>query len=71
LARLTSGRHFQARDTATLVHVCREIDQMEKHDIQSFQYRRYYDGFPWFGIAVLSALGLVQLLESTVWQRVP
>jgi Ca-activated chloride channel family protein len=71
LAKLTSGRHFQARDTEALLNVCGEIDRLEKHEIESFQYRRYYEGFPWFGLAVFGTLAALQLLERTVWQRVP
>jgi Ca-activated chloride channel family protein len=71
LAKLTSGKHFQARDTESLLSVCREIDRLEKREIQSFQYRRYYEVFPWVGLAVFSTLAMLQMLERTVWQRVP
>lgn len=71
LAALTRGRHFQARDAEALVNVCQEIDRLERSEIESFQYRRYYEGFPWFGVAVFSVLLTLQVLERTVWQRVP
>lgn len=71
LATLTGGRHFQARDTETLLAVCEEIDRLERSPIESFQYRRYYEGFPWFGLAVFGVLLTLQVLERTTWQRVP
>lgn len=71
LATLTGGRHFQARDAETLVSVCQEIDRLERSGIESFQYRRYYEGFPWFGLAVFLVLFALQIMERTAWQRVP
>jgi Ca-activated chloride channel family protein len=71
VAKITSGRYFQAHDAKSLLAVCQEIDQLERQEIQSFQYRRYYEGYPWFGLASLVCLVGVQLLEMTVWQRIP
>jgi Ca-activated chloride channel homolog len=71
VAKLTSGKYFRARDSATLLQVCREIDRLEKEPIESFQYRRYYDVYPWLGWLALAALGGIVLLENTVWQRIP
>lgn len=71
LAQLTSGRHFQARDTETLLSVCAEIDRLERSPIESFQYRRYYDGFVWFGLTAFAVLLALQMFERTVWSRLP
>lgn len=71
LAALSSGRHFQAGDGETLSKVCQEIDHLERSTIESFQYRRYYEAYPWFGIAVIASVLTFQLLDRTVWQRVP
>ena len=51
VAKESGGKYFQARDTQTLAEVCQAIDQLERTEIQSFRYRRYYEGFPWFGLA--------------------
>lgn len=71
VADITGGRYFPARDTAALLNVCQDIDRLEKNAIQSFQYRRYYEGFPWVGLAALTTLLGLQLLEMTFWQRLP
>jgi Ca-activated chloride channel homolog len=71
VAHITGGRCFSARDTKSLLSVWREIDGLERTDITSFQYRRYYEGFGWFGLAALAVWLLVGALELTFWQRVP
>jgi Ca-activated chloride channel family protein len=71
VAKITGGRYFQAHDSQTLLSVCRDIDRLERQPIQSFQYRRYYEGYPWFGLASLVFLMGVYLLEMTLWQRAP
>ena len=71
VARISKGRYFQARDTATLLDVCRQIDRLERSEIESFQYRRYYEGYPWFGLASFVLLAGLFVLERTVWLRVP
>ena len=71
VAHITGGRCFSARDTKSLLAVWREIDALERSDIISFQYRRYYEGFAWFALAALAVWLLVGALELTVWQRIP
>ncbi len=71
VARITSGRHFQARDAQTLLGVCAEIDRLERSAFESFQYRRYYEGYPWFALVSLVSFVGIGFLEMTVWQRVP
>lgn len=71
VAQITKGKYFRARDSQALVNVCKDIEQLEKNELHSFQYRRYYDGFPWFGAAAFALFGLVSMLEWTVWRRIP
>jgi Ca-activated chloride channel family protein len=71
VAQLTGGRYFKAHDGQSLVAVYQEIDRLERQPIESFQYRRYAMGYPWFGLAALVLWVLVHALELTVWQRVP
>ena len=71
VARLTGGRYFQARDTDTLLAVCREIDRLERKEIPSFIYQRYYEAYPWVGLASLISWVTVFFCESTFWRRLP
>jgi hypothetical protein len=71
LARVTGGRYFQASNSQALLEVCREIDRLERREIQSFQYRRYYEGFVWFALASFVLFAALGVLELTVWRKVP
>ncbi len=71
VASLTRGRYFAAGDSQSLLQVCQEIDHLERREIQSFLYRRYYELFPWCGLAALLVLVGVRALELTVWRGVP
>lgn len=71
IATITSGSAFQAHDTAALLAVCQEIDRLEKNEIQSFQYLRYYEGYPWLLLAALATWFVMYVLESTIWLRIP
>jgi Ca-activated chloride channel homolog len=71
MAHITHAQSFQARDTKSLLGACRAIDALERSDIQSFQYRRYHEAYPWFGLAAFLLFGLALGLERTIWRRVP
>jgi Ca-activated chloride channel family protein len=71
IAKMTQGQYFQAADTEGLLEVCNKIDRLERQEIESFQYRRYYEAFVWFGLASLLLWMLVFVLEGTVWRTIP
>jgi Ca-activated chloride channel homolog len=71
VAQITGGRYFPARDTTGLLEVCRAIDRLERRATESFQYRRYYEAYLWFGLGALGCLVAVRLLELSVWRRLP
>ncbi len=71
VAHMTRGRYFRAGDTKALLDVCGQIDQLERREIESFHYRRYAEFYPWFGLAAFVLLLGVQILELTVWRRMP
>src|SRR5437588_3039793 len=71
VAKISGGRYFRAQDSAALLAACREIDGLERREIKSFQYRRYYEGYPWFGLAALVFFVSVYMLELTMWRRTP
>jgi Ca-activated chloride channel homolog len=70
-AKISGGHYFRAQDSAALLAACKEIDRLERREITSYQYRRYYEGYPWFGLASLVFFVGIQMLEMTVWRRVP
>lgn len=71
VATITGGQYFQANDTAMLLDVCHKIDRLERAHIESFQYRRYYEGFAWLATAALLVWMTILILEATVWRKVP
>ena len=71
MAAISGGRYFEARDTKSLLDVCKEIDRLEKSAIESFQYERYHDMSFWLGLAALTLMVALQVAEQTVWLRVP
>ena len=71
MARITHGQYFQARDTKSLLNACRAIDDLERADLQSFQYRRYHEAYPWFALAGFVLFGSALTLERTIWRRIP
>jgi Ca-activated chloride channel family protein len=71
VARITHGEYFQAQDARALVEVCARIDGLERQRIESFQYRRYAEAYPWLGLASFVLLGTVLALEMTCWRKIP
>jgi Ca-activated chloride channel family protein len=71
VTKISGGRYFRATDGKALLGVCQEIDLLERRNIQSFQYRRYYEGYPWFSLVALMLLASVVFLDLTWWRRIP
>jgi Ca-activated chloride channel family protein len=71
LARISKGQSFAARDSASLLNACHEIDRLERAPIASYQYRRYHEAYPWLGLAALLSFAAALGLERTVWRQLP
>jgi Ca-activated chloride channel family protein len=71
VARITGGKYFDARDGQGLVKACQEIDRLETQRLETFYYRKYHEGYPWFALASLILLAGTLALERTFWRRVP
>lgn len=71
LARTTGGQCFRAADGPALTQALSTIDRLERDVIQSFHYRRYDEGYPWFALAALACWLLILGLEATWWRKVP
>ena len=71
VASISGGKYFAAHDGGSLLAACREIDRLERTKITSFQYRRYHEGYPWFGLASFVCFVSAVALERTLWRRLP
>src|SRR5262249_9399525 len=48
-----------------------ELDRVERERIETFRYRRYFEGYAWFGAAAFVLWFGVVGLELTLWRRLP
>ncbi|MBI3407779.1 MAG: VWA domain-containing protein [Planctomycetes bacterium] len=71
IARISGGNHFQARDGRALAEAIAAIDKLERDRIESFQYRRYHEGFAVFAALALVSWLTLHTLEATRWRRLP
>jgi Ca-activated chloride channel homolog len=71
VAEETGGRYFRATDTQSLTNIYKEIDQLERSDIQVQNYTQYAERFPLvLGVGlVLVLLGL--MLSETALRKLP
>jgi Ca-activated chloride channel family protein len=71
VATMTNGKYFAAHDAAALLTACAAIDRLERKPIESFQYRRYAEGYPECAGIALACFAAVLGLEATRWRRAP
>ncbi|HXD85051.1 MAG TPA: VWA domain-containing protein [Urbifossiella sp.] len=71
VAAMTGGRSFAATSGSELLAAYQEISGLEKSPVESFQYRRYFEYYPWCAAAALALLLAAHLLERTRWRTVP
>lgn len=71
VAALTGGKSFVAHDSASLNAALAEIDRLERQPVESFQYRRYVEGFSWCALAALVSFAVALGLEMSWWRRMP
>jgi Ca-activated chloride channel family protein len=71
IAALTGGRYFRGDNAGMLLTACQDIDRLERSEFQSFQYRRFYEAYAWFGLAALVLFVSTYVLENSLWLRVP
>jgi Ca-activated chloride channel family protein len=71
IADITKGQSFPAASGADLLSAYKEIGKLEKIEVESFQYRRYYEYYPWCAAAAVVFLTVVLVLDRTRWRVVP
>jgi len=68
IARMTSGRSFDAADGPKLLEAIREIDALERTPVASPQFRRYFDLRPFF-YGLIGSLFLAMVVREWWWQE--
>jgi Ca-activated chloride channel family protein len=63
IASITGGQYFRATDNESLVQIYDSIDQLEKSEIEGFEFYRYTEHFSIFLYLALACIGLELLLN--------
>ncbi len=71
IAAMTGGTYFRATDTKSLENIFRDIDQLEKSEVEIQKVAQYRDLFPWFVLVGTVLLAAETLLGQTIWRRLP
>lgn len=71
MAETTGGAYFRAEDRDALGEVYRQIDEMEKTEIQMTSYMEYEEQFRWFVLPAVALLLLEVVLLGTRYRRLP
>ncbi len=70
IAGETGGKYFRATDNRSLDNVYKEIDQLEKTEVEISSYKRYAELFFPFAALALICLALEMLLRYTVFRSI-
>lgn len=71
IADITGGQYFRATDEDSLRKVYKEIDAMEKTEIEKIGYKEYKQLFAVFLIAALLLIAAELVLSNTLFLKVP
>jgi Ca-activated chloride channel family protein len=71
VAAITNGRSFVASNGAEFLEAYKEISRLEKSTVESFQYRRFFEYYPWCAAAAIGLLFTAHALERTRWRVLP
>ena len=63
IASITGGQYFRATDNESLVQIYESIDQLEKSEIEGFEFYRYTEHFSIFLYLALACIGIELLLN--------
>jgi Ca-activated chloride channel family protein len=71
IAKITGGKYFRATDTASLKEVYRQIDSLEKTEMEETKYTEYSELFPYLLLPALGIFLLEVVLANTRFRRIP
>ncbi len=71
VAGLTGGKFYRAESGGVLWENVRDIDRLEKSDIETRVYREFHDGFQYFLAAAMILFFLEIMLRSVFYRKVP
>jgi Ca-activated chloride channel family protein len=71
IAEITGGKFFNATSSGVLWQNIKDIDKLEKSQVDLKQYHEFYDRFQWFLAAAAALFFLEILLRSVFYRKVP
>mgnify|MGYP001615454223 CR=1 FL=1 len=71
IAKITGGEYFRATDTESLRSIYRQIDTLEKVEIEELMYKEYRELFGFFLLGGLLLLLMEIILSHTLFMRLP
>lgn len=71
VATKTGGQYFQASDTGSLLQVYRQIDRMEKREIDDRRHALFDELFLWLLVPACALLLFELIAACTFWLRAP
>jgi Ca-activated chloride channel family protein len=71
IAKITGGRYFRATDTASLKEVYKQIDNLEKTEMEVAKYTEYNELFHYLLIPALGIFLFEIVLANTRFRKIP
>ncbi len=71
IAEITGGRYYRASDRASFVEIFREIDSLEKTEIEMKGHRRFRELFMYFAVPAILLLLIEVVLSNTRYRKLP
>ena len=71
IAEMTGGKWLAANDGAAMLAAYKQIEALERAPIETYQYRRYFEYYPWCAGAALVLILTIHVLERTRWRVIP
>ena len=72
---MTGGGYYAANDSNglldALTKLSERLDRFNRQEIETFRYRKYWEGYAWLISAGISLWCGLLMLEFTVWRRFP
>lgn len=71
IAKKTNGKYYRADNAEALREIYRQIDELEKTEVEIKKFQRYDEIFAWAAVPGLFLLILELVLGNTVWRKLP
>lgn len=71
ISERTGGLWLPADDGAALAAACAAIDALHRDAVPTFEYRLWFEAYPWFAAAALGLWSALLILENTRWRSLP